>query len=885
MTRIRKIGSQAILVLAIVLLAISLTVGFERLRSEQRAIDQRNEIDSWLVANVELEFLRLENALESYASSIGPTTHEELVERLDIFWSRLPILLHGSEAERLRSIEGFQREIEGIQATMELLEPALMALKKDDAQTFQMIRAELRKVEVSIHQFVADAMIKNRGNSATQQQHLKELYLQLIGSFGGILVSGTVLIVLLFREIRKANRLVATAQEAQVRASAARTRLFEAIESISEGFALCDADDRLILTNTKFREFFGAALETVDQNPTFEDFCRATATHGLVTSASNRAGDWIRVRLEQHRNPGAPIECEGHDGAWLRITERKTGDGGNVGVYSDISAIKRREEDLAASSSLLQGTLENIGQGLCVFDSKLQLVAWNTRLLDILDLPPDLGRVGLPYAEFLEHSSSFGPGHAAGQDLESADYRTVNGEIDAMRYEIARPDGTVIDVSSNPMPGGGFVATFTDITDRKQSESERGHLIEQIAQSQKMQAVGTLAGGIAHDFNNVLSSILGFTQLALEDARGNEEIRDSLDEVMQAGNRGKELVQQILAFSRGRKAELVTVDMQDIVKDGLRLLSSTLPKTIEIKHHVDTAPAMVLADPTKMHQVLINLCINASHAIGANPGTIELRLENVNVEGRCAESLRRVKSVKLYQPIRIGSDVTGRAHKSWLGLLNAGPHIRLTVADTGSGMDRDTLARIFEPFYTTKVAGEGTGLGLSALYNIVIETGGALVVASEIGKGTRFEVYVPRIEASVRAESTPRAERPANGNESVLVVDDEESLVRMVTQSLQRLGYKVDGMSDPLSAVEAVRIGPDRWDLVITDQTMPGMTGDMLAREILRIRSDMPIILCTGFSQTLTEESAKASGIREFLHKPIMGPQLAAVVRRLLDDR
>ncbi|MCD6334697.1 MAG: response regulator [Candidatus Latescibacteria bacterium] len=388
----------------------------------------------------------------------------------------------------------------------------------------------------------------------------------------------------------------------------------------------------------------------------------------------------------------------------------------------------------------------------------------------------------------------------------------------------------------------------------KREIEERKQVEKQLRQAQKMEAIGTLAGGIAHDFNNILAVILGFTEIALnmpEDTRTQHWLK----QVLKAGERAKELVQQILAFSRETEQERKPVRITPILKETLKLLSASLPATIEIREDV-AASGTILGDPTQIHQVLMNLCTNAAYAMREEGGVLTVSQSDVELD---------VEAAARYPNLPPGS------------------YLRLIVSDTGHGMDRAVMERIFDPYFTTKEPNEGTGLGLSVVHGIVQSYGGVITVDSEPGKGTSFHVVLPRIDR----EDTPKAETFAplpTGNERILFIDDEEMLVEMGQEMLESLGYDVVALTNNLEALETFRAQPDRFDLVITDQTMPHKTGAELARELLRIRPDIPIILCTGFSEIITEKQAEATGIRRFLMKPILRREMAQTIRDLLDE-
>ncbi|RLC24006.1 MAG: hypothetical protein DRH56_07035 [Deltaproteobacteria bacterium] len=380
-----------------------------------------------------------------------------------------------------------------------------------------------------------------------------------------------------------------------------------------------------------------------------------------------------------------------------------------------------------------------------------------------------------------------------------------------------------------------------------------------LRQAQKMEAIGTLAGGIAHDFNNILTAIMGYAELAGMEAPDHGHMRDDIGEVIKACYRARDLVSQILAFSRQSEEKKRPLYVSSIVKEVLKLLKASLPATIEIKSRIDEDAGPVIADPIQVHQVLMNLCTNARHAMREQGGVLEVSLSGTEL---------------------------GSGDPILEPEMAPGPYVRLTVRDTGCGMTPGIISRIFDPYFTTKEQGEGTGLGLAVSLGIVKSHGGTITVHSEQGKGSLFEVYLPlapRTEESLlEKEEPPEAATVPGGHERILFVDDEAPLVEMVERILRNMGYRVETRTSSIEALELFRAHPERFDLVITDMTMPNMTGDRLAREIMKIRPGIPVILCTGFSERITREQARRMGIREFLLKPLVSRDLAAAIRKAM---
>jgi len=389
-----------------------------------------------------------------------------------------------------------------------------------------------------------------------------------------------------------------------------------------------------------------------------------------------------------------------------------------------------------------------------------------------------------------------------------------------------------------------------DITDRK-------NLQDQLIHTQKMEAIGTLSGGIAHDFNNILSIIIGYTKLAQDKVPEGSQLWEDLREVYQAGNRARDLVKQILTFSLQAEQKRTPVKIHRVVTETLKLLRSSFPATIEIRTRLTTT-APVLADFTHIEQVIMNLCTNAYHAMREQGGVLEVRLEELMLDDEAF------------------------AHQLDISL---GPYLSLTVLDTGRGMDKAVRDRIFEPYFTTKRTGEGTGIGLTVVHGIVKSYGGAITVESEPGRGSIFQVLLPRLKGAVVEEEHKKVVLPPRGTERILFVDDEPALVNIGRRMLEGLGYEVVTSTSGIETLSTFRRQPENFDLVITDMTMPKMTGDRLAIELLGIRPGIPIILCTGFSERITGEKAKEIGIRKFVLKPLLMNDLAEAVREVLDAK
>ncbi len=437
---------------------------------------------------------------------------------------------------------------------------------------------------------------------------------------------------------------------------------------------------------------------------------------------------------------------------------------------------------------------------------------------------------------------------------ENAEKRAMGRQVGANEYRGLRKDGTVFPVlfHTNPIVENGIAkglrGIIVDLTERKKMERS-------IIESQKMESIGNLAGGIAHDFNNILFPVVGMAEMLLEDLAPGSLEYENAREILKAGKRGSDLVRQILAFSRQSEHRLIPTRPQKILLEVVKLMRATIPSNIDIGPDLQQDCGLVMADPTQLHQVAMNLLTNAYHAVKDNDGHISVGLKET----------------------RIGQGEASERSPS------PGRYALLTVADTGTGIDRDILEKIFEPYFTTKEQGKGTGLGLAAVYGIVKAHGGDIRVESAVGQGTTFRVYLPLMSKEAEPASSKVVEIARPGTERILLVDDERPVVQIEEQMLKRLGYQVTSRQSSLDALKTFQDDIDSFDLVVTDMTMPEMTGDKLARKLMEIRPDIPVIICTGFSERIDEEKAEAMGVKGFLMKPIVKADLAEMVRTVLD--
>ncbi len=535
---------------------------------------------------------------------------------------------------------------------------------------------------------------------------------------------------------------------------------------------------------------------------------------------------------------------------------------GTIAVIVDISERKRAEETLRETQRQLADIIDFLPDATFVIDQAGKVIAWNRAIEDLTGVRKEdmLGRGDREYAVpfYGERRPILIDLVLQPEEEARVRYNSVRWQGNVLIGESFIPDlrgkevhllGTASILYDTKGSVVGAIETMRDITDRIRLEA-------QFRQAHKMEAIGTLAGGVAHDFNNILGAIIGYTELYKEQVRDRPKVYHAMGEVLKAAGRARDLVQQILTFSRRAVQEKRPTAVVPIVREVAKFIRASLPTTIEIRQNLNASSDVILADAGQIHQVLMNLCTNAGQAMAEKGGVLEIGLEEFFI---------------------------GEAEELRFPSLHAGRYLKLNVRDTGRGIRAENLEKIFEPYFTTKGKGEGTGLGLAVVHGIVKDHGGDVKVYSEPGRGTLFSVYLPLMDSP--ADAIPFMEEASlpGAGERILFVDDEEILASLGKEQLEDLGYRVVAETDPVHAIEVFRRDPDAFDLVITDKTMPRMTGFDVARELRAIRADIPVILCSGFQgQTDLEEQA-ALGIRFFMIKPLRIQVLAEAIRNVLD--
>jgi PAS domain S-box-containing protein len=625
------------------------------------------------------------------------------------------------------------------------------------------------------------------------------------------------------------------------------------VDSAGEGIVVIQ-DGIINFLNRRMTEMMGLSSTDISRlsNESFLSF--------IHPEDQKQVADHYDRRLKGQELPSTysvRLIDKGGESLWVDLSPTTISWEGKPAILTfvtDITKRKKNEEELQKLASVVKYSSELVN--LATLDGKMIFI--NEAGGKMLGIDPDeveqvhiMEVIPDHFTELVQNEllpalleGDTWEGELQYRNLKTGELTDVHG----MTFTVQEPK------TGKPM----FLANVSyDITDRKIAEKEKIKLEAQLQQAQKMEAIGTLAGGIAHDFNNILSPIMAHTEMALMDLPGDSPITFGLKEVYKASERARDLVKQILAFSRQTEQKPVPIKLGFIIKEALKLLRSSIPTTIEIRQKVVTRSDAILADPTQMHQVIMNLCTNAFHSMREKGGIIGVILTDEYVD---------IESINNFSE------------------LSPGSYLKLSVSDTGQGIDTDLIEKIFEPYFTTKDKGVGTGLGLAVVHGIVKNHGGSIQVSSELGKGTVFNVYLPRLEKKA-IEQIPIEEQVPRGNEKILFIDDEAAIIEVAKKMLGRLGYEVITRTSSTDALELFRSQPDQFDIVITDMTMPNMTGKELTKELMSIRPDIPVILCTGFSEQIDERKAYEMGIRAFVMKPIAVSEIANTLRDVLDKK
>lgn len=615
------------------------------------------------------------------------------------------------------------------------------------------------------------------------------------------------------------------------------------VESSSDIIFKTDLRGHLVIINRNFEKWTGFDSKELIFQPFTRLFSSPSSSFSMETLKKDLEEENLllyELRLIKKDRFVIPVELN------ISIQEDSSGQpDGIIGIARDITKRLQTEKELRKYEQMVASNTDY----MWLIDKKYIIQAVNDAYLKIVGKSREslighhvesiLGK-DLALEKFVSHFETCLTGknvkHQSWVDMPGLGPRFM----EITYYPIFKQDKTV----------SGIMINERDITERKNLESR-------LHQSEKMEAIGTLAGGIAHDFNNIIGGIIGYAEMIeMFDINGNEKVRSRIQHVLKGAYRAKELIGQILTFSRHSDQKKKPVNLNLLIAETMKFLRASIPSTIEIVEKLDHPNCVVWADETSMHQVLMNLCTNASHAMPETGGTLSVSLRKESIDIETAQKI---------------------------SIDNPGEFVKISVKDTGDGIEPHILERIFDPFFTTKKTGDGTGMGLSVVHGIVQNLNGTIKVNSSPGSGSSFDIYIPLFDSPLEPEKVSGADSPVPlGRGRILFIDDEEELVSFSSEILEHIGYEVVGKTSSIDARQAFLTDPMQFDLVITDQTMPNITGFDLALEFLEKRKDIPIVLCTGFSLPDLERKAMASGIACFVKKPLGARQLADLVKRLI---
>ena len=623
-----------------------------------------------------------------------------------------------------------------------------------------------------------------------------------------------------------------------------QTALLETIlENIPVMISLFDISGRPRLINRCFQETLNCSPERINDPHVWEAFYPDPHYRQHVFDYIHASkGTWDNFKT--HTLDGQVL-----DTLWANVPLQ---DGLNIGLGIDITDYKHAKEQLAHKEDLLNSLANTVEDSIFCKDKDRRYTFVNKAMANLLGCSEDYLIGKTPEEVFDVELAAI---------VKEVDDRTFNGQrvSEVSKLNIG---GNIYYLHTIQMPmivEAGEVISINgivrDVTKSILDQEEKRNLETKLAQAIKMQAVGTLAGGIAHEFNNLLSVIMGCAELARMEVPKNSFVDDQLDSLLKASYRVKDLVKQILTFSRQGQQKKKSCRLCTLIQESLKLVRTSIPASVDIKVDIDRDIGNVNVDPTEIQQIIMNLCSNAVWAM-KEKGTIAISLHQIQLS---------------------------RSKTNQAGLAD-GTYIELVFSDTGVGMDDEIQNKIFDPFFTCKGAGEGTGMGLSITNNIMLSYGGAITVESELGKGTTLHLFFPVTEDPVSEEENPVEDIP-KGHEHILFVDDQQMVAKMCEKMISRLGYTVNVYTDSLKAIDAFKANPDAFDLVITDQIMPGFSGEELVKELRALRSDIPIILCTGYSTQIDEEKSTTLGINAFAYKPLERKDIARLIRTVLDEK
>lgn len=813
----------------------------------QIGVDLTDEFhETYFHANkLELDTAKFSLVLEKFSNTPTPELYEKMVESVDLIFLRVGVVVDSS-----KHFSPSTREISThLHSPLAEIDKNISVGLTEAYSSLDQIRAAIEKFIVVEKEVSRRFNIQVAGSIENANRTIDSSVLQVVIILMILAISFITLIILFYRKSTIASEL-----------KKSEDNIRRIVDLIPHQICVRDSQGHIELANTTVSDEFATSVEKLTGSY-FADF------HPSKCVAEEALADDREVILEQSAriNVEGFSEDENGEKRWFSISKVPfTREDDNeqliLSIKQDITKQKQAELMVRKSAERLQLALEGADLGLWDWNLKTGVAHYSHRFYTMLGY--DIGDVAkdITFWEKLVH-----PEDLERVRIEFVDYLGQMGSNWTIEYRLRKKDGSYrwitnhgkvveCDRCGNPVRAAG---THLDITESVEAAREKLRLEAQLSQARKMEAIGTLAGGIAHDFNNILTAIMGFSELTKNDLQEGTRAKENISKVLSAGNRAKDLVKNILAFSRKSNEERSPVQLQRLLVDVVNLMRATLPSTIDIKLNVDGKCGQIRADHNQIHQILMNLCTNSAQAMNETGGLLELSVESQELS---------VKDVKI-------EPETG-----------PGPFLHISVADNGPGIESSIIDRIFDPYFTTKDVGKGSGMGLAIVKGIVRSHDGFVRVESESGKGTVFHLYFPEIfEPEVDEEKSDRVLE--HGNETLLIIDDEQMIVDVNKMLFTQLGYKVVATIDPLEGLELFTSGAGAFDLVITDQTMPKLTGEELAQKMLELQPDIPIILCTGYSAKMSEAKCHEMGIAKLVAKPVDTAYLTHLVRQIIDNR
>ena len=839
-------GVYALPVAVILIFSAALLYGLHRLDVQHNLVREATRTGAWITSQAALERYRFLDVLQRYVQGDSDVSTDDVLLRFDLFWSRVPLLMAGQEAVKLQNAAALPALVADLERTFQDIEPMVTKLNRGDRVAYEAIRGELDRYAAPLSSLMRFTMAT--GRPIVEETEMRAAFQWVEWTYAAVMASGGFLIILVVYKTQRSAALRKATENAKEDAEKATNRLSDALENISDGFVLFDADERLVLCNTRYRELCEGVADLLAPGVRYEDLARASVARGRVDIDRKAADAWVEHQRRRRLEPAGATELVCFGGRWIRLADRRTGDGGFVGVRTDITELKRTEQGLKESEERIRSIVDNSPNAIFLKDTDGRYQLVNERFVEWCGIDGTTA-IGRTTAELMppETADAF----AALDSDVLRDLKPVEAERELISHDGSRrclqiTEFPVFDVDGNV---NGVAAICEDVTDQKAAQ-------KQLQQAQKMEAVGQLTGGIAHDFNNLLMAVLGNLELVGDDVDAEHPASQLIDTAVRAASRGAELTQRLLAFSRQQALMPAATDVNALVQEMTeQLLRRTLPANIEIETNLAEPlwPAMI--DPVQLESALLNLAINARDAMPEG-GRISITTKNETLD-----------------------DAFARRHED----VAPGRYVGIDVRDNGEGMTADVCAHAFEPFFTTKDIGVGSGLGLSMVYGFAKQSGGHVAIDSVPDNGATIALYLPCADDAARLEHDSdmhkRVAKPGQG--CVLVVEDDIDVRDYVVTALKRLGYTVYQAADGPEALVRLEAIEGGIDLLLTDVMLPrGMNGPDVAARVGERHRHVKTLYMSGYTAQTIGDGNRIDG--PMLHKPFPREDLAQAVAAML---